>query len=107
MIIATCPHCALPLSPKGSGSHAARCASATPRERAFYAEHRRWPLPLEGVTRAELAAEAQRLRGVLLSISTDLAQDALEDPCGHADRRAAGFVRLAASQADALQEALR
>lgn len=52
-------------------------------------------------------AEARRLRETLLAVSTDLAQDALEDPIGHAERRAGGFVRLAASQADAIQMALR
>jgi hypothetical protein len=41
-----------------------------------------------------LRARVEELRSALLDVSTDLAQDRLEDPMGNAEREAGGFYRL-------------
>ncbi len=47
-----------------------------------------------------------RCRSALLAVSTDNAQDALEDPMGHADRERAGFYRIGLGAMNAVRAAL-
>lgn len=50
-----------------------------------------------------LEATPDGLPAALLALSTDCAQDALEDPVGHAEREAAGFYRIGRGAMDALR----
>jgi hypothetical protein len=53
-----------------------------------------------------LFREYVRLRDALLVVSTDNAQDRIEDPVGHADRENAGFYRIGRGAMKAVRDAL-
>jgi hypothetical protein len=55
---------------------------------------------------ASAPPEASGLREALLAVSTDVAQDGMEDPCGYADREAAGFYRIGRGAMQAVRAAL-
>lgn len=54
-----------------------------------------------------VVAELAKLRAAALVVTTDLVQDALEDPCGWNEREKAGYRRLAVAAGEKLNEALR
>lgn len=66
------------------------------------------PLPvlLERTAAPGLAAAFDKLRAAALVVTTDIAQDILEDPCGSADREKEGFHRVAVTAVDRLNQAL-
>jgi hypothetical protein len=51
-------------------------------------------------------ARARKLEETLMAVSTDIAQDALEDPIGHDERKRAGWYRLFAGTMGAVRSAL-
>jgi hypothetical protein len=59
-----------------------------------------------GDAHVALLARAEKLRGALLCVSTDLAQDALEDPIGNAERAATGFYRIGRGARDVVRAVL-
>jgi hypothetical protein len=56
--------------------------------------------------RDEARARAGRLEDALKAVSTDIAQDALEDPIGHDERKRAGWYRLFEGTMSAVRSAL-
>lgn len=53
-----------------------------------------------------VTAKLTKLRAAALVVTTDIAQDILEDPCGSSDREKAGFHRVAVAAVARLNEAL-
>lgn len=54
----------------------------------------------------DLRARVRELERVLALVSTDIAQDILEDPCGSHDRAKSGFVRLTTAVLPQIRTAL-
>lgn len=63
------------------------------------------PREQEGNNR--LIAAAPEMLAALLAVSTDNGQDTIEDPCGHADREAAGFYRVGKGAMDEVRRAIK
>lgn len=83
-------------------------AALEQRALAAEAEAERLAQAADGNAAVALACtrRAERAETALMAISTDCAQDALEDPIGHAEREAAGFYRIGRGAMNALRAAL-